>query len=59
MFDSGFAFHVAVTVAALRSGVHQKSSPKTANARRVWTLRFPTRDEPHSESVNIMEMTIV
>jgi len=59
MFDSLFLSHVAVTVSALRSGVLHKSSPMTANARRVCTLRFLTREEPHSESVSIMRMTIV
>jgi hypothetical protein len=59
MFGSLFAFHVAVTVAALTSGVHQKNSPMTANARRVCTLRFLTREAPHSESVSIMQLTIV
>ena len=59
MFDSLFLSHAAVTVSALSSGVLQKSSPMTANARRVCTLRFLTREGPHSESVRIMERTIV
>ena len=59
MLDSLFLFHVAVRVAALSAVELKMSSPTTASARRTYALRFPTRERPHSESVSIMERTIV
>jgi len=58
MLVSGFLFHEAVTVAALRAVELKMSSPMTASARRTHALRFPTREGPHRESVSIMERTI-